>query len=227
MKKKDFKFLVMTEQLQYHLNDILFVVVVETQLSFPPLKKTSKLFHNRSSHWSNSSTIISIHLKFFLFQSKSPKSVLIDKMEIQRDNKIKAKYSTAVSTLGQYFSKSIKPSQKAAYALGQRDILLQLGEFIWSQTNGDPSSLPVPDILSYLENKLNQLEESPSINNSLMQMTIQSQNSNSQNIGLENNGRIQVENEGSNQAQGSLQQGNLTLNLYNNNSNANNQGKFY
>jgi len=148
-------------------------------------------------------------------------------MEAQKDNKIKTKYSTAVSTLGQYFSKSIKPSQKAAYALGQRDVLLQLGEFIWSQTNGDPSSLPVPDILNYLENKLNQLEEGSNINHFMMQMTIHSQGSNSQSFGQENDGRIQVENEGGNQG---LEQRNPAQSLYsynNSQTNTNNQGKFY
>jgi len=156
-------------------------------------------------------------------------------MEVQKENKIKAKYSSAVGTLGQYYAKSIKPQQKAAYALGQREVLLELGDFIWKQTDGNPSNISVPDILVYLQNKLHELEN-PNPNNPSLQMNIQNQQEaqkapnhqiNNQEMQIQTGDtRIVVENEGPNQSIGS-QEPTEQANLYYNNSNSNNTGKFY
>ena len=80
-------------------------------------------------------------------------------MEISNnENLMKEKYKSAVNTLGRYFQNTRK-ANKQAYYLGQKDVISQLADFIWAETNGNPEEISVVRVLEYLEVKQMQLEQ--------------------------------------------------------------------
>ena len=79
------------------------------------------------------------------------------------ENPMKVKFNSAVNTLGRYFKNS-RTANKQAYYLGQKDIITELAEFIWTETNGNPSEISVLRVLEYLEVKQMQFQQNPDLN---------------------------------------------------------------
>lgn len=97
-------------------------------------------------------------------------------MNTTQPTPIKTKFNSAVNSTGRYFKNAIILQQQA-YCLGKRDTLTQLAEFMMTQTNGNPTNIPIEKVLEYLEHKNQQLHSdlNPPVN--LSQLTINSNKS--------------------------------------------------